>query len=61
MNKLERGFIMSNKSIFKKLGLAIILIIIVVGIIFVIINSSLGKKEEKVNTNSTTISKNSRN
>lgn len=51
---------MNNKSIFKKLGLAIILIIIVIGIVFVVINSSLGKKEEKVNTNSTTISKNTR-
>lgn len=48
---------MEKKKLLKKLGLIIILIAIICGIVFVIINSSAGKKDEKINANSAPISK----
>ena len=48
---------MEKKKLLKKLGLIIILIAIICGIVFVIINSSAGKKDEKISANSAPISK----
>ena len=45
------------KNILKKVILVCILIIIVLGIYFIAVNASKGKKEQKENYNSTTVSK----
>lgn len=46
-----------NTNTIKKAGLAAVLVIILIAIVLVILNSSSGKKEAKVDTNSTTVSK----
>ena len=48
---------MSNKKLFKKIGLTCVLIAIIGTIVFIGNNASKGKKEQKLNTNSTTIEK----
>lgn len=48
---------MEKKKLFKKIGLIIILVAIIGGICFVIVNSSSGKKEEKTSVSSAPIGK----